>query len=129
MKQENIKKILIVEDEEPLARALSSGLSNNEFEVLTAANGEEGLKVAFEKKPSLILLDLFMPKMDGITMLKKLREDEWGKKVKVVILTNMEDRDKLAAAVENRVYDYLIKSNWNISDVLKKIRIELKYAD
>jgi DNA-binding response OmpR family regulator len=129
MKEKNIKKVLIVEDEEPLAKALSAGLSGNEFEVLTAPNGEEGLKVALAEKPSLILLDLFMPKMDGISMLKKLREDEWGNKVKVVILTNVEDRDKLAAAVENRVYDYLIKSNWNISDVLKKIRIELKYAD
>ena len=70
-----------------------------------------------------------MPKMDGITMLKKLRENEWGKKVKVIILTNLEDREKLSAAVENRVYDYMIKTNWNISDVLKKIRIELQYAE
>ena len=124
-----MKKILIVEDEQPLAKALASGLDGKEFEVLIAGDGEEGLKVALEQKPSLILLDLFMPKMDGISMLKKLREDEWGKKVKVIILTNLEDREKLAAAVENRVYDYMIKTNWNISDVLKKIRIELKYAD
>lgn len=129
MKTKQVKKVLIVEDEEPLAKALASGLGGNEFEVITASNGEEGLKAALENKPSLILLDLFMPKMDGITMLKKLREDSWGSKVKVVILTNLEDREKLASAVENRVYDYLIKSNWNIADVLKKVRIELKYAD
>ena len=124
-----MKKILIVEDEQPLAKALASGLDGKEFEVLIAGDGEEGLRTALEQKPNLILLDLFMPKMDGISMLKKLREDEWGKKVKVIILTNLEDRDKLAAAVENRVYDYMIKTNWNISDVLKKIRIELKYAE
>lgn len=129
MKENKVKKVLIIEDEEPLAKALASGLAGNEFEVLTAPDGEAGLKMALAEKPSLILLDLFMPKMDGITMLKKLREDEWGNKVKVVILTNLEDRDKLAAAVENKVYDYLIKSNWNISDVLKKVRIELKYAE
>jgi DNA-binding response OmpR family regulator len=129
MKKSEIKKVLIVEDETSLKKALASGLSNQEFEVITAGDGEEGLAVALKEKPHLILLDLFMPKMDGITMLKKLREDEWGKKVKVIILTNLEDRDKLSAAVENRVYDYMIKSNWNISDVLKKIRIELKYAE
>jgi DNA-binding response OmpR family regulator len=129
MKKDEVKKVLIVEDEAPLSKALASGLSNKEFKVFVAGDGEEGLKMAFEEKPNLILLDLFMPKMDGITMLKKLREDEWGKKVKVVILTNLEDQEKLSAAVENRVYDYMIKTNWNISDVLKKIRIELKYAE
>ncbi|MFA6105607.1 MAG: response regulator [Patescibacteria group bacterium] len=129
MKQTSLKKVLIIEDDVSLLKVLSSGLSNQEFEVITAVDGEEGLAVALREKPNLILLDLFMPKMDGITMLKKLREDEWGKKVKVIILTNIEDREKLAAAVENRVYDYMIKTNWNISDVLKKIRIELKYTE
>ncbi|MEK7624880.1 MAG: response regulator [Patescibacteria group bacterium] len=125
------KKVLIVEDEEALLKILASGLGENEFKVLTAKDGEEGLKVALEEKPDLILLDLLMPKMDGITMLKRLRDgdSEWGKKVKVIILTNLEDQDKLSAAVENRVYDYMIKSNWNISDVLKKVRVELKYTE
>lgn len=129
MNEIKLKKVLIIEDEEPLRKALSSGLSNNEFEVVTASDGEEGLAIALKEKPNLIMTDLFMPKMDGITMLKKLREDEWGKKVKVIILTNLEDREKLSAAVESRVYDYMIKTNWNISDVLKKVRIELKYAE
>ncbi len=126
-----LKKILIVEDEEALLKALVSGLSGKEFSVFTARNGQEGLDVALKEKPNLILLDLLMPEMDGITMLKKLRDSdgEWAKNVKVIILTNLEDREKLAAAVENRVYDYLIKSNWNISDVLKKVRVELKYAE
>lgn len=125
------KKILIVEDEEPLAKVLAAGIGDKEFIVLTAKDGEEGLEVALAEKPDLILLDLLMPKMDGITMLKRLRDGdgEWGKKVKVIILTNLEDQDKLAAAVENRVYDYMIKSNWNISDVLKKVRVELKYTE
>ncbi len=125
------KKVLIVEDEVALLKALASGLGEKEFNVLTAKDGEEGLEVALKEKPDLILLDLLMPRMDGITMLKRLRDGdgEWGKKIKVIILTNLEDQDKLAAAVENRVYDYMIKSNWNIADVLKKVRVELKYTE
>ncbi len=128
MKTPPLKKILIVEDEVALLKALANGLEGNEFSVLTAGDGAEGLEVALREKPNLILLDLFMPRMDGITMLKKLREDEYGKDVKVIILTNLDDQAKIAEAVENKVYDYMIKTNWNISDVLKKIRIELKYA-
>lgn len=126
---EQRKKILIVEDEEPLLKVMSAGLSNKEFDVITARDGEEGLEKAKSEKPNLILLDLFMPKMDGITMLRKVRElGEWGQNVKVIILTNLEEREKLTAAVENRVYDYMIKTNWNLSDILKKIRIELRYG-
>lgn len=125
------KKVLIVEDEEALLKALSDGLSNKEFDVFTAKDGVEGLEAALKEKPNLILLDLLMPRMDGITMLKKVRETggDWGKKVKIVILTNLEDQEKLASAVENQVYDYMIKTNWNIADVLKKVRVELKYAE
>ncbi len=125
------KKVLIVEDDQALLKVLAAGLGAKEFKVLTAKDGEEGLEVALNEKPDLILLDLLMPRMDGITMLKRLRDadGEWGQKVKVIILTNLEDQDKLAAAVENRVYDYMIKSNWNISDVLKKVRLELKYTE
>lgn len=121
-----MKKVLIVEDDLALLKALAEGLGGKEFAVLTAENGEEGLKVAEKELPNLILLDLIMPVMDGITMLKKMREVEWGKKIPVIILTNNEQ--ELAAAVENRVYDYLIKSNWELEKVLKKVRTELKYA-
>lgn len=125
-----MKKVLIVEDEESLLKVLAAGLGGKEIKVFTAMDGEEGLAVALKERPDLILLDLLMPKMDGITMLKRLRDrdDDWGKKVKVIILTNLEDQGKLAAAVENRVYDFMVKSNWNISDVLKKVRVELKYS-
>jgi DNA-binding response OmpR family regulator len=121
-----MKKVLIVEDDASLLKALESGLSGNDFEVLTASNGEEGLRSAEEQRPNLILLDLIMPKMDGITMLKKLRSTDWGKDMSVIILTNNEQ--ELTAAVDNKVFDYLIKTNWKIEDVLKKVKVELKYT-
>jgi two-component system sensor histidine kinase/response regulator len=75
------------------------------------------LETALEKHPDLILLDLMMPKMDGMSMLKKLREDAWGKKVPVIILTNMSSEQKLLEAREANVTDYFIKSDWEIEEL------------
>ena len=119
-------KILIVEDEASLLKALSSKISGEKFQVLEARNGEEGLKVALSEHPDLILLDVVMPRMDGITMLGKLRKDKWGKKAKVIILTNLEGVDKTVEASDFNVHDYLVKSNWKIEDLMKKIKDILK---
>lgn len=121
-----MKKVLIVEDDLALMEAISKGLSGNDFTILTAKDGEDGLKIAEQERPNLILLDLMMPKMDGVTMLKKMRATDWGKDISVIILTNNEQ--EVAAAVENKVFEYLIKSNWKIEDVLKKVKTELRYA-
>ena len=78
---ESLKKtILIVEDEPVYQEALVNKFNIEGFDTLTAENGEEGLSIALEKHPDLILLDLQMPKMDGIEMAKKLRQDEWEKR-------------------------------------------------
>ena len=74
------KKILIVEDEAPLRNAISDILSFEGFTVFQAKNGQEGLDAALLEHPDLILLDLMMPVMDGLTMLEKLRQDQaYGK--------------------------------------------------
>ena len=124
------KVLLLVEDDEVLLDALKSELNQkDEFAIFVAKDGNEGLEVALREHPQLILLDLLMPKMDGIAMLKKLREDEWGKNVKVIILTNLDDKNKIAEAVASRVFDYMIKSNWKLGDIYKKVSTELKYIE
>lgn len=124
-----MQKILIVEDEKPLLTALTASFERTEIKVLTAHDGEEGLKVALQEHPHLILLDLVMPKMDGITMLHKLREDDWGKDVKVIILTNLDDQKKVAEVEQDRVSGYFIKTNLNIKDVVEMVRMEVKDVD
>jgi len=119
-------KILIVEDEPSLIRVLNDKFSEEGFEVFLAHDGEEGLKKSLEEHPELILLDIIMPKMDGVTMLKKLREDDWGKDVPVILLTNLSESEKIAEATKQGVYDYLIKSDWKINDVVKKVRERLQ---
>lgn len=71
------KKILIVEDEKNLRTAIVDVLQYENFETLEAKNGKEGLKLALKEHPDLILLDLFMPEMDGMTALGKIRRDVW----------------------------------------------------
>lgn len=123
------KKILIVEDETPLRVAVSDILTFEGFEVFQAKNGEEGLAMALGEHPDLILLDLMMPVMDGLTMLEKLRENkEWGKTAAVILLTNINDPEKVAMATEAGSYDFLVKSDWNIEDVVKKIKLRLGIA-
>lgn len=119
------KKILIVEDEFALRDTLKEVLLHEGFSVSAATDGEEGLALALREHPDLILLDIILPRMDGITMLKKLREDAWGKGVKVILLTNVDTTKEVAAAIEQGAYEYLVKSDWKIEDVVAMIKKEL----
>jgi len=120
-----MKKILIVEDELPLREALVDKLKLEGIETIEASNGEEGLRIALQEKPDMILLDVIMPVMDGITMLKKLREDSWGEGVRVLVLSNLSEGDKVEEAMNEGAFDYLVKSNWKIGDVIDKVKEKL----
>lgn len=126
MEQEQDKKsILIVEDDASLLRALVDKFTREQFTAYFASNGIEGLSSAFMHHPDVILLDIVMSGMDGLTMLKKLREkDEWGKHVPVVFLTNLSpDNDKIIARIsEDEPAFYLVKSDFLLSDVVGKVR-------
>ncbi len=121
-------KILIIDDEKTLLNALVNKFTEESFKTLVAVNGEDGLATALAERPDLILLDIIMPKMDGITMLKKLRLDKWGKTVPVILLTNLSDDIKVAEALAAGSNDYLVKTDWAISDVVKKVSDKLKHA-
>lgn len=120
-----MKKILVIEDDVILSSTLADNLRQAGFEVIGALDGQEGFAFALEKKPDLILLDIALPKMDGITLLKKLRQDEWGKRVPVIILTNLSSPKDIAEAVE-WAEEYLVKSDWKIEDVVARVRERLK---
>lgn len=120
------KNILIVEDDIALRTVLVDKLSQEGFGVLEAADGEIGLAVATEKHPELILLDIFMPHMDGIAMLSKLRSvDSWGKHVQVLVLTNSTDAQTIAKVSSFGDTDFLIKSEWSLEALVARIREKL----
>lgn len=117
------KAILIVEDEKNLSEAIADILRRKNFLPLEAKNGQEGVEMALAKHPNLILLDILMPVMDGITALKKIRTDTWGAHVPVIILTNLSpNKEQLVEdVVTHKPMDYLVKSDWKLHDVVKKI--------
>ena len=117
--------ILVIDDDPELRGVLKEALTEAGFDVLTAENGEVGLKTAVEAKPNLILLDLVMPVMDGWEFLDRLHADERGKSSRVIILTNADDIDSLSRAIEGHGYEYLVKTDWKIDEVVDKIRGEL----
>ena len=117
-----MNKVLVVEDDAVLQKIISDKLEKENFTVLRGKDGEEGLFLALTEHPDLILLDLVMPKMDGLTMLKKLREDSWGKQVHVIITTNLADDNKYEEALRHGVYDYLVKTEWSLDDLILKVK-------
>jgi DNA-binding response OmpR family regulator len=120
-----MKKLLIIEDELPLLKIMMTELKA-EMQVIGATNGKEGLAIALREKPDLILLDILIPKMNGLELLSKLREDSWGRTAPVVILTNTERRPEHAhAAFENGVFEYLSKSRWTLSTLKEMVREKL----
>jgi CheY-like chemotaxis protein len=116
------KKILVVEDETSQLEVLCEKLSKEGLLTLKAKNGEEGLSVALEEHPDAILLDIMMPKMNGLDMAKKLREDSWGKKVPILVLTNSPDMKKVQQAVENEIFEYFIKSDTKIEHIVERVK-------
>jgi len=120
------EKILIVEDDIPVMRAISDKLNREGFKVIEAVNGKEGLSLAFAEKPDIILLDILMPVMDGPAMMQKLREDGvWGKTVPIIMLTNLStaaDMKTVKVVIEAEPIYYLVKSNWSMTDVVGKVK-------
>jgi two-component system alkaline phosphatase synthesis response regulator PhoP len=124
--------VLVVEDEAPLGDSLEEKLLEEGFDVIRASNGEEGYNLALSRHPDLILSDLIMPKIDGLTMLKMLRKDEWGSRAAVIILTNISDESKVAEVLSsslsniNNTYEYLVKTDWSLDAVVDKIKQRLQ---
>ena len=121
----NSKTIAIIEDEPSLSSALQDKFELEGFAVHVARNGEEGLEVIQESRPDIVLLDIVMPVMDGLTMLKELRKTEVGKNLPVIILTNLNDASSMSESLSDGARDFLVKSNWKIQEVVDKVKEKL----
>ncbi len=118
-----MKKILVVEDELAYLKLINSQLTGKGYKVIEAMDGKKGLEMAKKENPDLILLDIRMPVMDGMTMLGELRKEEAGKKTKVIVLTNLEPDDKIiGGVVKDLPTYYFVKSDIQFNDLLDKIK-------
>jgi DNA-binding response OmpR family regulator len=113
-------KIMVVDDEPNIIQTLQDRLEMNDYTVISACNGKEGLDRAINEKPDIILLDVIMPIMDGHEMLERLRKTEAGKNIAVIMLSARSQTDDITRASSCGIEDYIIKP-FDLSELLAKI--------
>jgi DNA-binding response OmpR family regulator len=117
----SVKKILIVEDERPIARALELKLISSGFQAEIAKNGTEAVDKIKSGGFDMILLDLVLPEIDGFTILQKAKE-EIKTKTPIIVLSNLSQADDVKKAKALGAMDFLVKSNTPISEIVNKIK-------
>lgn len=122
MADEQIKTVLIVEDEAQLRLALRTRLKRDGFHVLEADDGDVGLKIIKEQKPDFVVLDILMPKMNGIEVLREAKADASTKDIPILMLTNSPDQEHISEGLVAGAKGYLVKSNYSLQEVAEKIR-------
>lgn len=120
------KKICIVEDEPALLEMYKLKFSSEGYQVVTASNGEEGLKTIKKEKPDLVLLDLVMPRMDGYQVLAELRKDPDTVKTVVYIFSNLGQSSEVERGIAEGANGYFVKSNLTPSQLAEEVKKILK---
>jgi CheY-like chemotaxis protein len=122
------KTIMIVEDDAFVMDIYKTRLSQEGYEILDASNGVEAVKKLKDgkKMPDLILLDIIMPYMDGFDVLEEIKKNEKTKKIPVVLLTNLSQKDDVEKGLGLGASDFIIKSHFTPSEVLEKIKMLIK---
>lgn len=115
-------KVLLIEDEPDVLELYRLKLTLDDYDVVTAQNGQEGLDKAQSEKPELIFLDIKMPGMDGFDVLKRLRADEATKAIPVIILSNFDEEAMVEKGLSLGANEYLIKSHVSPGSLSDKAR-------
>lgn len=121
-----VKKILIIDDDATFKDLMKAGLDAAVYEVTTASDGQEGLQKMSDSQPDVILLDIKMPGMDGITFLKELNQKYGEGKTPVLITSNMSSMDSIAEGVSLGIRGYVVKSNESIQGIVAAVERILK---
>jgi CheY-like chemotaxis protein len=115
-------KILAAEDDKLISGSLCEALKSAGYEPTPAYDGEEAVQKAKELLPDLVLLDIMMPKLDGISVLWELKADPSTAKIPVIVLTNIGDVETISKIVEAGAVDYLLKSDQSVDDIIQKVK-------
>ena len=122
MKSRSEARILVVEDEAPMARAIADSLSAEGFHVVVAGNGQQGMKKLEEDIFDVVLLDIAMPKVDGMEMMKQVRETEKGREIPIIIYTNLvPDNDIIQGVSRDKPVYYFSKTEHDIDFIIKTL--------
>jgi len=115
-------KIFIVEDEPFLSDMYKFKFEQENFEVTSASDGEEALRIIRRQKPDIILLDIVMPKLNGFEMLEELKKSPITKSIPVLIFSNLSQKEEIKKGMALGAEDFFIKSNYTPNQVLEKVR-------
>lgn len=115
-------KIAIIEDDPTISQMYRMKFEADGFDVRLAANGEIGVKLVEEFQPDIILLDLQMPEMDGVTALKAIRSHDWGKSIPVIILTNLGEEEASNELKDLNIHSYIVKANLTPRQVVERVK-------
>ena len=111
-----------MEDDSIMIKTLREFLSAEGFEILIALDGEAGIELAKKENPDLIILDIILPKKDGYEVIKELKDDQNSKNIPIVLLTNLGNSDSVEKALKLGATTYLIKTDYSLEEVAKKIK-------
>lgn len=121
-----MRRILVVEDEDLLREGYNTILSSEPYIIDTASNGKEALAKFTSHKYDLVLLDIMMPVMDGVTFLEKISALPERGNAKVILLTNLSDGQEIDAAMQSGASGHLLKANLSPRQLLAKVRYEVE---
>ena len=124
-----MKKILVVDDDTIFLKTMRDMLEPMGFTVIEAKDGVEGLAMVEKEKPNLILLDVVMPKLDGMGFLKALQKEEEGKQIPVLITSNFSGTNKIEEGMQYGIRGYIIKSNESLKTIINNIELIIGKAD
>ncbi len=116
------KKVLVIEDEAPLQEAVKIKLGREGVDVIVARTGEEGLSLLKREKPDLVWLDILLPGINGLEVLRIIRENEETKTLPVVVVSVSSGEEKIKQAFSMNIVDYLVKSEYTLDDIVKKVK-------
>lgn len=120
------KKILFIEDESALQKSLGDFLRQKGYELVSAIDGEQGIRLAKTEQPGLILLDLILPRKNGFEVLEVLKQDPLTQEIPIIVLTNLEEMENIEKALNLGATTYLVKANYNLEEVLAKVEKALE---
>lgn len=119
-------KILVIEDEETIRSMLVDSLEERGHLVEVASDGEAGLALSLKNEYSLILLDIILPKKNGLEVLEELSKEKKGSLPKVLVLTNLGEADSVQKALGLGAMSYLVKADHNLKEIMDKVEGLLK---
>lgn len=121
-------KILFIEDEPALQKTLGNFLRERGYQMVSALDGESGLRLVKSEHPDLVLLDLILPRLHGLEVLKAMSDDPKLRAIPAIVLTNVESSQSVEQAVELGARAYLVKTSYTLDEVLEKIKSVLSGA-